>query len=517
MKDSSIVGSALAAVLPQDSRSWWNVPNLRKLNLILLVPFLSSSVTGYDGSLMNGLQALPAWKRAFGNPQGYALGGVNAAQSAGAIIALPLCAWFCDKFGRRWTLFFGAVLIIVASIIQSTSVNLGMFIFSRIVVGMGSSFVVQPAPLLISELCYPTHRGVYTAMFWTCFYLGAIIAAWSTFGLQKSVPNSDWAWRGPSILQAGLPIIQLLFWFKLPESPRWLIAQGQHEKARDILAEYHTAGDIDHPLVTFEMAEIRKAIEADESVKEVSWSVLMTPANRKRTLITVAIGFFSQWVGNSVISYYMTLVLNTVGITNPDTQTLINGLLQIFNFVAAICASLMVDRLGRRTLWNWSGIGMLISFIIWTVCSARFQVTQTETLGRTVIAFIFIYFFHYDIAYTPLVLSYPTEILPFSIRSKGLSLELVVIYTSLVILSFVTPIAMEAIGWRFYIVFCCLIAVSVVFNWFMLPETRGRSLEEIEDLFTNKGISQAFEEKKAEMGEVTYVDHIDESKDNKLN
>lgn len=203
----------------------------------------------------------------------------------------------------------------------------------------------------------------------------------------------------------------------------------------------------------------------------------------------------------------MTLVLDTVGVKNPDTQTLINGLLQLFNFFAAILAAFLVDKLGRRTLWNWSGVGMLISFIIWTICSARFEINQSNGLGIAVIAFIFIYFFHYDIAYTPLVLAYPTEILQYSIRSKGLSLAFIAIYSSLIILSFVNPIALQSIGWKYYIVFSSITAVSVVVNYFLLPETKGLSLEEIEGLFDDKDVSDGgIGSSKLEGGEVSHVD-----------
>lgn len=174
------------------------------------------------------------------------------------------------------------------------------------------------------------------------------------------------------------------------------------------------------------MAEITNALEIDAQAKKTTWGTLFRPENRKKILITALLGFYSQWVGNSVVSYYLTLVLDTVGVTDPNTQTLINGLLQLFNLCAAVCAGLLVDKLGRRTLWNWSGIGMLISFVIWTACSARFALSENPSsgLGYAVIIFIFIYFFHYDVAYTPLVLAYPTEILQYSLRSKGLSVEL---------------------------------------------------------------------------------------------
>jgi predicted MFS family arabinose efflux permease len=95
----------------------------------------------------------------------------------------------------------------------------------------------------------------------------------------------------------------------------------------------------------------------------------------------------------------------------------------------------------------------------------------------------------YDIAYTPLVFAYPIEILQYSIRSKGLSVELGIVYGSLVILSFVNPIASDALGWRWYILFCCITAVSVASNWILLPETKGRSLEEISELFDHEDVS----------------------------
>jgi MFS family permease len=160
---------------------------------------------------MNGLQALSSWKDDFGHPSGHTLGFVNAAQSFGSIIALPICGTLSDKIGRKKTLLLGGIIIVIASVIQAAAVNYPMFVASRVIVGVGAITIIQPSPLLISELCYPTHRGIYTALFWTFYYFGAIIAAWSTYGLQKNMPDSVWAWRGPSVLQGGLPVMQLLF------------------------------------------------------------------------------------------------------------------------------------------------------------------------------------------------------------------------------------------------------------------------------------------------------------------
>ena len=102
------------------------------------------------------------WQTYFGNPAGALLGVVNAAQSIGSVVALPLVGWLSDRFGRKLVLLAGLVGVIVATIIQATSTTLAQFIVSRLVVGAAGMLVVQPAPMLIAELAYPTHRGKYT-------------------------------------------------------------------------------------------------------------------------------------------------------------------------------------------------------------------------------------------------------------------------------------------------------------------------------------------------------------------
>ncbi|KAK8053079.1 hypothetical protein PG996_012380 [Apiospora saccharicola] len=356
MKDSQIVGVALAEVLPQTSKPWYQQSHLLKLNLLLLVPLLSSSVAGYDGSLMNGLQSLHQWRAFFGQPAGVTLGLVNAAQSIGSVLALPMIGWLADTYGRRAVLLAGILLVIIATIIQTASVNLPMFVVSRLVVGFCGMFAVHPSPMLIAELAFPTHRGKYTCAFWTMYYLGAILASWTTFGCQNY--ETDWSWRIPSLLQAGFPLIQLVFWWWVPESPRWLVAQDRTAEAMALLSKYHAGESFDAAgvavandqqpsrLVRYEMEEIVQAIQVEKVASATGWGALVsTPGNRRRTLIAFLVGFMAQWNGIAVVSYYLALVLDTIGIRDTFRQTLINGLLQIFNFGAALSAAFLVDRL----------------------------------------------------------------------------------------------------------------------------------------------------------------------------
>ena len=123
---------------------------------------------------MNGLQSLEQWRIYFGYPDGVRLGLVNAAQSIGSVLSIPFVGDLTDRFGRKPILTSGIVLIIIATAIQAASINLPMFVISRLIVGFGGMFVVQPSPMLIAELAYPTHRGKYTSAFWTMYYLGEL-------------------------------------------------------------------------------------------------------------------------------------------------------------------------------------------------------------------------------------------------------------------------------------------------------------------------------------------------------
>jgi MFS family permease len=236
------------------------------------------------------------------------------------------------------------------------------------------------------------------------------------------------------------------------------------------------------------MQEIESVLLLEaETVSKTSWLELVkTPANRKRTLIAFVVGWFAQWNGVGVVSYYLTLVLNTIGITEVKDQTLINGLLQIFNWGMASVAALMVDRVGRRTLFLVSTAGMCASYAVWTGLTSNFISSGNEATGRAVVAFIFIYYFFYDIAWTPLLQAYPVEIFPYTLRGRGLSVAYIGTYSGLILGNQVNPIAMKALSWKYYIVFCVILACLFVIVWFLFPETRGHTLEEMREIFEGK-------------------------------
>ncbi|KAH8662621.1 general substrate transporter [Xylariales sp. PMI_506] len=479
------VSPQLAAVLPQDGIPWYRKRHLVVLNLLLIVPLLSSSTIGYDGSMMNGLQTLSQWNTYFHSPSAPLLGAINALYPVGKIIGLFPVAWLGDRYGRKVPIMIGLGLLISTAIFQAASQNTAWFIASRFLVGVATVFVAQPSPILITELAFPTHRGKMTAMYNTSYYLGAILAAWTTYGTFRL--QSTWSWRIPSALQAAYPIIQCLFVYWLPESPRWLTSKGRTDEARQFLIKYHAGGDASSPLVDMEMREIEEYIllEKQQASSEISYlDLIRTAPNRRRTLIAVITGLGAQWNGISVVSYYLTLVLDTIGITTTEKQALINGLLQLFNFAAAVFGgALMVDRLGRRTLFLIGTGGLCLSYICWTALTAQFVMTNNAAYGNAVVVFIFVAYFFYDIAWTPLLYSYPVEIFPFALRSRGMVVTMNSAFVGLVASQLINPVALKAVGWKYYIAFCCIIALLFTLVFFLFPETKGRTLEEIAEVF----------------------------------
>jgi len=449
----------------------------------ILLLLITSYTNGYDGSMMNGLQILDQWRNAMGDPEGSQLGLLNAIQNIGGLAATPIAPYVTDGIGRKLAIIWGASLMIIGTAVQSAAGSVGMFIGARFLIGFGLTFAANAAPLLVSELAYPPHRAPLVSTYNSLWYSGSIVAAWTTFGTFRI--NSQWAWRIPSILQ-GLPsVLQVcLVWFA-PESPRWLVSKGKEEKALKILAYYHGRGNENDPLVQFEYNEIKEAIALDKEIeKTVGWTTLFaTPGNRRRMRIIIAIAFFSQWSGNGLVSYYLNLVFTAIGITDQTTQTLINGILQIFNLGVALIAAFLCDRAGRRVLFLSSNVGMLVFFVMQTICFAQNTLTGSPAAGHAVIAFIFLFYGAYDIAYTPLIVSYTVEILPYALRAKGFTVFNFTISLALIFNQYANPIALGAIGWKYYIVYDCVLAFEIFFMFFFCVETKNRTLEETAALF----------------------------------
>ncbi|KXJ88658.1 general substrate transporter [Microdochium bolleyi] len=461
--------------------------NLIKLYLLLIPGSLVvSAAMGYDSSLMNGIQGVDRWLNYFNRPQGALLGIMNAILPLGAVFGTIPAAWISDHYGRRWTMLVGDVIMIISSIIQTFSVNVPMYMASRLLIGFGVTIASSSAPMLAAELAHPESRTTLTSMYNTLWYFGSIIAAWTTYGSIRI--QSDWAWRLPTLLQIVPALINMTSLYFIPESPRWLVGQDRQDEAREILIKYHANGDSESDFVAAEFDEICETIRLEKSVSEnTSWKALVKGrANQHRTFLVLCCAFFPQWSGAGLVSYYLAPVLRLIGINSEERITLINGILQIWNMLVAMTGANLVNRVGRRPIFLTATSCMLAGMIAWTIAGSVFASSRSEASGAGVLTCIIFFISAYNICWNPLAVAYPVEIMPFSIRAKGIALLMGSIKGASFFNQFVNPIGLKELAWKYYIVYCVWLTIVLTVVYFMFPETKNHSLEDIAGVFERR-------------------------------
>lgn len=391
-------GSFFMATSTYPRVTWYKNARLRRLYFYCVILILTNVANGFDGSMMNGLQSLPFWQNFFHHPHSSILGFFNSAMSLGSLVGLPLIPPMIDRLGRKFGVIFGSVIVIIGGALQAASINFGMFVGARMMLGFGMVIATAAAPLLVAEIAHPQDRALLCTFMGVSYGIGSFIASWVTFGTLKL--QSNWAWRLPSLLQVMCSILVLcLIWF-IPESPRWYISKDKPEKALEILAYYHADGDEKDEVVQLEFTEICTSFALDKEAHTSSRYVdfLKTEGNRRRIGIITALALFSQWSGNGLVSYYLSIIMRSVGITNPTDQLGINAGLQTFGLVVAFAFSFLIDSLGRRKLYIWGTIGTLLTFVVWTIFSARYTIQGDDPgLGKGVVVMIFFYNFFYNL------------------------------------------------------------------------------------------------------------------------
>ncbi|VUC28437.1 unnamed protein product [Clonostachys rosea] len=462
---------------------WYKDPGLRKNVYHCVGLYLCVFYLGYDASLMNGLQAIPEWEKYFNNPSGAILGFISASLFLPAIFTPFVASWINGRWGRKWCLGVGSVLLILGAFLNAFATNIGTFIGGRVIIGAAGPFGKITGIALLQELAHPRLRPYVATAYYSNYYFGQIAASWFCFGVL-SWSSTDWRWRVPCLFQAVAPALVCLHLFFMPESPRWLIDHDRTEEALKILADEHANGDANDELVRFEYEEICQALQAEKDNKNSKYSDLVkTPGNRRRLLVLVAMGTGSNWVGNVIIAYYLSPALKLVGITKADQIAGINGGLAIWSLIWAYIGAMSAERAGRRFLWLAGTIGMLISYVIITGLSGSFANTPSRGVGLAVVPMMFVYKTFYCMSWSPLPFAYGAEIMPYHLRLKGLSIMLSVQSVALTFNQWVNPVAMEAIGWKYYLMYIALIMFYLVLIIFFFPETRNMTIEAVSVLF----------------------------------
>ncbi|KAM0140265.1 hypothetical protein ACHAO1_002496 [Botrytis cinerea] len=445
---------------------------------------------GYDASVYNSVQGSKNWVAYFNDPDTEKIGAVNTAYTVGAIIAgFFLGGPVADWLGRRWGMAIGCFVTVVATFIQTFSPRgqLGCFIAGRVIIGLGQGVALTAGPVYIGELAPPEIRGKIMA-FWQMFYsVGSFIAYWINFACQKHVEKlGEWDWKMVVIFQMLVPIIILTLLPFIPESPRWYIQHGGRvDDARAALRRVRaTEQDVEDEILV-----IREALEFEKEAISSSYSALWKDRSvRKRLILAFVLNIGQQLTGQGTLNTYSTAIYKKV-FPNASTIALINALNATFGILFTLNAVWTVDRFGRKFLLIVGAFGMSTCMLIVSLVG-----TLTPNVGAngdskshpvaiSIVFLLFLFILFYKPSWGATVWIWTAEVFSMNVRAQavGMSSQMQNVANSIFQQFFPTFLKNE--GFKTFYFFFAINIFLALFVWFLVPETKKVSLEEIDVLF----------------------------------
>ncbi|KAL3476597.1 general substrate transporter [Aspergillus californicus] len=481
-KQKEVHNAELYAAIQESNIPQWSRSSMH-LYWCVFIAFCCACANGYDGSLIGSITVMPHFKATMNSKDsGWKVSVMSSLYSVGSIITTPFAAAVSDRWGRRMGMSCGAVGIIIGSIIAASSYSMAQVTVGRIVLGSGIQFMTVAAPAYSMEIAPPQWRGRCTGFYNCGWFGGSIPAALTTFGCQYI--NSNWSWRIPFIGQCVTCVIVLCSVWFIPESPRYLFAQGREDEAIAFLTKYHGNGDPQSRLVQLEIEEVRASLRQEANDGRSAWwdfrCLFNTHEGRWRSAQVLMMGVFGQFSGNG-LGYFNPVIFKELGVESTAQQLGYNILGEGLKAIGAGTAVSFTDRMPRRTVLVWGTFGCAVMLAINGGLNHKFGEDQTNvSAGQAALAFYFLFNVVNAFTYTPLQGVVPVEALDTNRRAKGLAFYGFLTGCLGFINTFCTPIANDTIGLNYIWVFVGWDCVETVCWYLFGVEAQGRTLEELE-------------------------------------
>jgi sugar porter (SP) family MFS transporter len=457
---------------------------------ISLVAAMCMVLYGYDASVFNSVQGSQNWLDYFDldlKTDTYLIGLINTAYTIGAIVAgFFLGGPVADFLGRRWGMWIGCFLTVIATFVQAFAPRhqIGAFIAGRVIIGLGQGMALTAGPVYIGEMAPPHIRG-YIMAFWQLFYsVGSFIAYWINYacGLHRAALG-DWDWRMVVIFQMLVPIIIMILLPFQPESPRWHIQKNNNIEAAK--ASLRTIRDSEQE-VDDEVLAIREAIEYEREAISHSYSALFKdPSVRKRLYIAFCLNIGQQLSGQGTLNSYSTSIYKKIW-KSSETINLINALNATFGILFTLNAVWTADRFGRRWLFIVGAIGMAFCMMVVPVVGMTtpdIDGAKTQPVGIAIVFLLFLFIFFYKPSWGAATWIWTSEVFSMNVRAQAVGMCSQMQNVANTIFQQFFPKFLANTGLKCLFFFMAMNIVLAVFVYFFVPETKQVPLEEIDVLF----------------------------------
>ncbi|KAK6536236.1 hypothetical protein TWF281_000479 [Arthrobotrys megalospora] len=483
---------------PPELRNW-------RVHLMAIIMSMGSLAMGYDTAVIGGTMALDSFKRDFGlndvsqhqrdTLQGNIVSTFQAGTFFGALLTFPIG----EKIGRKKAIMLAiAIFLIGGTLMTSSNGHLPLIYAGRAVAGFGIGSVSLLVPVYIAETSPPSIRGRLVGIFEILSQGGGMCGFWINYIVNRTISvDTKTQWLIPLALQLlpGVLLFCGIFW--CPETPRWYAKHERWEEVSETLSWIRKL-PIDHEYVRNELEEIRAQISSvspppgTESAKTYYVSRLLQKGTRNRIGIGLLLMAFQNLTGVNIITYYSPRIFETLGIQGTDTKLFATGFYGVAKTLGMIIFSVwLVEKVGRRKGLIWGAfVGSIPMWYLGgyvlrndpTAAAARGDVARSGW-GYLAIVCVYLYGLIYCATWQGITWVYCSEIFPLDVRMLCVAITTADQWLWSFIISRTTPYMITSLGYGTYMFFASLMVCMGIWACWFVPETKGKSLEEMEDIF----------------------------------